>query len=113
MQPFIKRGMRSNATARRLIAGATIAPHVVRETIEYTITKPVQPARMRESDMLAGVPLFAGQKFYLVQSKFAGRCYVVARNRRTGEWVCSSKDAASLCIRKVQECIAAAKKVAA
>lgn len=114
IQPIIRRGTRSNATARRLIAATTIAPHVLRETIEDSnVTKPVQPCKATETGMLAGVPLFAGQKFYLVQSRFAGRCYVVTQNERNGEWTCSSKDAKRLCLDKVHIYLAARKWVAA
>jgi hypothetical protein len=104
IQPFIRRRTRSNATARRLIeASARVAPHILKSTIEdVSVAQPVQRCVARQATMLAGLPVMAHQAFYLVRSKFAGRCYVVVRNRRMGAWMCSSKDVEAMCISRVR-----------
>lgn len=106
LQPFIRRGTRSNATARRLIAvSGSIAPSVLSSTIEDdSFTQPVLRCKADETKLLASVPLFEGQYFFLVRSKFEGRAYVLAKNLRAGGWICSSRDehVKAMCIKKVE-----------
>ncbi len=92
IQPFIRRGARSNATARRLIATAQApAPHVTASTIYKPLVVDVRPCRALRDVTLAGIALRAGERFFLVASKkFAGRCYVVVR--RGSAWQTSCKD---------------------
>lgn len=100
-QRFIKRGTRSNPTAKRLIAcSQQPAPHVLRSTIEdNSIHQPVMRCLVQETRMLAGIMVVAGEHIYLVESsKFRGRFYVVKRHHRTGEWQCSSQDALATCL---------------
>jgi hypothetical protein len=100
-QPFIRRGTRSNATARRLVATSQQpAPHVLRSTIEDdSIHQPVMRCLVEQTAILAGILVIAGEHIYLVESsKFRGRFYVVKRHHRTGEWQCSSQDALATCL---------------
>ncbi len=91
LQPFIRRGARSNATARRLIASQHIAPHVLASTVYKPLVIDVRPCRALRDVTLAGIALRAGERFFLVASKkFAGRCYVVVR--RGSAWQTSCKD---------------------
>jgi hypothetical protein len=104
VQPFIRRGTRSNATGRRLIAAAqSIAPSVLRTTVEHTdIHQAVMRCLAIESGVIAGIAVFEDTHFYLVASKFAGRFYVVYRDG--GRWLCSSNDerVKAHCIRQVE-----------
>jgi hypothetical protein len=91
VQPFIRRGMRSNATARRLVAASMqMSPSVIRATVERDdIKQPVMRCLALDDTIEAGVRIYAGQHFYLVASaKFPGRFYVLVRNGR--DWKCSS-----------------------
>lgn len=102
-QPFIKRGTRSNATARRLVASAQQpAPSVLRSTVERPdLKRPIMRCRAEQTITLAGVRVLAGQHFYLVASpKFTGRFYVVVKNI-TG-WQCSSQEVKTRCVRQVE-----------
>jgi hypothetical protein len=92
LQPFIRRGTRSNATARRLVASSqSIAPSVLRTTIERDdIHQPVMRCFTLEAGTLAGIRIDDASHFYLVASKFAGRYYVVYR--KDGRWLCSADD---------------------
>jgi hypothetical protein len=104
-QPFIRRGFRSNATARRLVATSQVpAPHVLKSTIEdNSIHQPVMRCLVQETRILAGIMVVAGEHIYLVESeKFHGRFYVVKRHHRTGEWQCSSQDALAMCLPRIQ-----------
>jgi hypothetical protein len=105
VQPFIRRGIRSNATARRLIASsANIAPHVLAQTIsDGDIHQPVMRCLSMEHMSLAGVEISADRHFYLVASaKFPGRYYVLVHSPRG--WVCSSPDEVvkARCVRQVE-----------
>lgn len=105
VQPFIKRGTRSNATARRLIASAqNIAPHVLSQTIsDGDIHQPVMRCLSMEQMSLAGVAIGENRHFYLVASaKFPGRYYVLAHTVRG--WQCSSDEEAVRvrCIRQIE-----------
>lgn len=100
-QRFIKRGTRSNPTAKRLIATSqNPAPHVLRSTIEdNNLHQPVMRCLAEQTAILAGVLILAGEHFYLVESeKFHGRFYVVKRHHRTGAWMCSSESALAVCM---------------
>jgi surfactin synthase thioesterase subunit len=104
-QPFIRRGFRSNATARRLIATSqSIAPHVLKSTIEdKRISQPVMRCLAEQTALIAGVVVFVGEHFYLVESeKFSGRFYVAKRNQRTQQWQCSSEQALPMCVRRIE-----------
>lgn len=92
VQPFIRRGVRSNATARRLIATSQhVAQHVIESTVyDIHISKSVQRCRAQFDVTLAGIELKEQQVFYLVASKFQHRAYVVAQV--AGMWICSSSD---------------------
>lgn len=92
-QSFIRRGTRSNPTARRLIAASTnVAPSVLRSTVEHTdIHQDAMRCFALESTTLAGIRIAEATHFYLVRSpKFATRFYVLYCN--AGEWMCSSDD---------------------
>lgn len=93
VQRFIRRGTRSNATARRLVAASQQpAPRVFRETVEHTdIRQPVMRSLVLKTGILAGIPVFEGTHFYLVAStKFVNRFYVLYRDG--GRWLCSADD---------------------
>jgi hypothetical protein len=93
LQPFIRRGTRSNATARRLVASSMQpAPSVLRSTVEDSdIHQPVMRCFALEDTVQAGVHIYAGQHFYLVASaKFPGRFYVLVHAGKN--WKCSSCD---------------------
>lgn len=105
VQPFIRRGTRSNATARRLVAASQqLAPSVLRTTVEDNdIHQDAMRCLALETRFIAGVRVQDGQHFYLVTSpKFAGRFYVMVKTV-TG-WQCSSPDASvkAYCVRKVE-----------
>lgn len=105
LQPFIRRGTRSNATARRLVASSQqLAPSVLRTTVEDSdIHQPVMRCLTIESGVIAGLAIFEDTHFYLVASpKFAGRFYVAYRE--DGEWLVSSPEASikAYCIRQVE-----------
>lgn len=105
-QPFIRRGARSNATARRLIAAsATIAPSVLRSTVEHTdIHQDAMRCFAMDDITLAGIQIEAVKPyFYLVRSpKFTSRFYVLYR--KAGKWLCSSDDerVKAYCIQTVE-----------
>lgn len=117
-QPVYRSGLRSNATARRLVAcSQQPAASVLRSTVEnYDIKQPVIRCRAMEETVQAGVHIFAGQHFYLVaSSKFPGRFYVLVRSGR--EWKCSSCEeiVTKRCVRQVEayrEQLAAKKQAA-
>lgn len=105
VQRFMRRGMASNATARRLVAASQqLTPSVLRTTVEHTdIHQPVMRCLTIESGVLAGVPVFEDTHFYLVASpKFATRFYVAYCE--DGKWQVSSPDASikAYCIRQVE-----------
>lgn len=105
VQRFIRRGTASNATARRLIAGARqAAPSVLRTTVACEdIYQSVMRCLAISAGTLAGIEIAAGKHFYYVASpKFAGRFYVVGR--KNGAWVCSSPEPVvkERCIRQVE-----------
>lgn len=94
-QPLIRRGVRSNATARQLIvATQQPAPHVIAGTIEDARVTNIKPCKVIRDATLAGVHLRQGEHFFLVASKkFVGRCYIVIQ--RDAKWITSCKDARS------------------
>lgn len=106
VQPFIRRGARSNATARRLVASSQqLAPSVLRTTVEDSgIHQPVMRCLALNDATMAGIHIDDATHFYLVASpKFAGRFYV-AYNNKDGKWLVSSPDASikAYCIRQVE-----------
>lgn len=105
VQPFIRRGTRSNATARRLVAASQqLAPSVLRTTVEDNdIHQPVMRCLALEDATMAGIHVDDASHFYLVVSpKFAGRFYVAYY--KDGKWLVSSPDASikAYCIRQVE-----------
>ena len=86
------RGKASAATARKLNATRTVAPHVTAATIEcdgYAAEIAVVACRSKGDQIKCGVALDSGQIYYMVRSrKFTNRWYVFAKN------VCSSPDRA-------------------
>ena len=107
VQPFIRCGTRSNATARRLIANSqNVAPHLWASTYFDAygeITKEVSE-QVRDDVLVIGtLIILPGYPFYLVASKFAGLFYVVQFNDETPGWECSATDprVQAQCISKV------------
>jgi hypothetical protein len=104
LQPFIRRGTRSNATAQRLIdASKNIAPYVLSETVyDETVRQEIRRCKAVQTAKLAGLTLAEDQRFYLVSSKFMNRYYVVAL-QEDDKWQCSASDrrVANLMIRRV------------
>lgn len=93
-QPFIKRGTRSNATARRLIAASTRpAPHILRATIcDEMLDQSVQCTEATTSMHVGNVTLIPGQHYCKVESKFYGYYYVVTLNKEN-TWQFSGEEA--------------------
>jgi hypothetical protein len=104
IQPFIRRGTRSNATAQRLIdASKKVAPCVLAETVyNPKVGQGIRRCKAVQTTKLAGLTLAEDQRFYLVSSKFINRYYVVAL-QEDDKWKCSSSDrrVANLMIRRV------------
>lgn len=112
IQPVIKRGTRSNATGRRLIAASQqAAPHVLAQTVSVTKRdSALIPVVAKYTVNVAGLIVEKGEQYYLVASeKFATRYYCVRYNRQVKAWQCSAQDArvAALCINKVKSFIVA------
>lgn len=111
VQAFIKRGTRSNATARRLIASTTVAPHVMTQTVSVTKRNdPIISVKAGYTVNVAGQIIEKGEQYYLVASeKFATRYYCVRYNRLAKEWECSAEDVriARAYIHKVKSFIVA------
>jgi hypothetical protein len=116
VQPFIRRGTRSNATARRLVATSTaIAPSVLRSTVEHDdIHQDAMRCFAMDDVTIAGIQIDAAiPYFYLVRSpKFTNRFYVLYR--KAGRWLCSANDerVKAYCIQKVETYRAALKQAA-
>lgn len=87
VQAVYKSGNRSAATARRLIASTTIAPHVLRETIcdERFAGREVAFCTSHEVIEVGNVVILPEEKFYIIASKFVNRFYVMTRNAY-GAW---------------------------
>lgn len=81
-QAVYKSGARSAATARRLIAATSIAPHVLRETIcdERFNGREVVFSVANEVIEVGSTLILPGEHFYLVASKFVNRFYVLTKN---------------------------------
>lgn len=94
VQAFIKRGTRSNATARRLIASTTVAPHVLAETVSVTKRNDeIISVKAGYTVNVAGMIVEKGEQYHLVASeKFATRYYCVRYNRLAKQWECSASD---------------------
>lgn len=105
IQPFIRRGTRSNATARRLIASSQqVAPSVLRTTVELDDDMPAVISRIAYHDaLIAGLNIVRGQFFfYVVSPKFAARYYILSH--KGGAWFSSSPESSIklYCIRQVE-----------
>lgn len=89
VQPFIRRGTRSNATARRLIAASTRpAPYTLRAMIcDETLDQPVQCTEATTSMLVGKVALVPGQRYCKVESEqFPGYYYIVTLNGDTWQF---------------------------
>lgn len=86
------RGTASAATARKLNASRTIAPHVIASTVEcsdYAADVQVVACRSKSAQVKCGVSLAVGQIYFMVRSpKFVNRWYVFSKNK------CSSHEQA-------------------
>ena len=83
--------MRIRSSAQRVIVPPPLGvARIARETVDCCIYQPVQRCRALHAELIAGVPVFADQPYFLVKSVFTDRCYVLVRNLKSGEWMCSS-----------------------
>jgi hypothetical protein len=99
-QHIATKGFASAATARKLIASQTIAPHVIAATVEcndYAKEITVVACRAIRHQVKCGVELQAGQIYFMVRSaKFTNRWYVFSHN------TCSSRDVLTYCTAQVE-----------
>lgn len=86
-QGVYTRGPRAAATARRLIANTSIAPHVLASTYKYESTRDIVRMQAMEACYCGQVVIEEQEIFYLVKSKWASLYYVVKSNG-----ACSSQD---------------------
>ena len=102
-QALYRSGSRSAATARRLIAATSIAPHVIQATIydERFDGKAVAFCKANERIQAGNIVVEAGQHFYIVASKFVGRFYIVNRKGQS-----SSKELETKHLQLVKQYIA-------
>lgn len=82
VQPFIRKGTRSNATARRLLTATGIAQHVLDATIELENVA---------QDVVMQVRQY-GTTFYVRSDKFLTRYYPIFLAHDTFQWRGSSVD---------------------
>lgn len=92
------------ATARRLIASTSIAPHVLASTMQVDMAgRQVRGATATQALQVGKVQIEAGEHFFWVASRFTGRAYAVIE--RSGTYECSALDetVADRCIEQVQQ----------
>ena len=96
LQPVYRTGPRNRSLARNLIAGAQQpAAHVIKATEECS----------EKVQIKCGIALVPGQIYWMVRSrKFTTRWYVVTKNVKTNNWMCSSRDerVSAYCIGQVE-----------
>ena len=111
-QAVYKSGNRSAATARRLIAATSIAPHVIQATIydERFDGREVVFSIAHEVIEVGNILVTPGEHFFLIASKFVGRFYIMTRDGKS-----SSKELQAKHLQQVKAYIAERKagKVAA
>ncbi len=100
-------GYKQAAQARRLNQQRTLAPHVLAATVVAEVAAPVVEMAAEHTFWVGNIVVARKETFYLVTSRFAGRCYLVANVH--GEWCCSASEeaVASLMIERVQAHLAA------
>jgi hypothetical protein len=109
LQPVYRTGPRNRSLARNLIAGAQQpAAHVLKATEEcsdYDASVTVVACKSKSVQIKCGVALVPGQLYWMVRSaKFTARWYVITRNVKNNNWMCSSRDerVTSYCIGQVE-----------
>ncbi len=102
-----KDGYKQAAQARRLNQQRHIAPHVLASTVEAELDAPVVELAAEHTFWKGEIVVVRKETFYLVASRFPGRCYIVANVQ--GQWCCSASEevVAALMIGRVQAFLAA------
>ncbi len=101
-QPVYRSGKNAAWQAKRANALRTMAPHVVQATILTEQDVPVISVQAQEAFSCGTLTIAAGEGYYQVASRFAGRAYIVVE--QDGSWKTSALDerTAQMLLEKVR-----------